>query len=466
MKNLKFIALLLMIFVAAACKKDLPFESPDPVSNDDNNQLKSSEMHVKIAVVTDIHYMDQSLLLNNAASGEAFQNYLAQDPKLIEFSDPIFRNILSQISRERPDIILIPGDLTKDGEKVSHETLAELLRQLAFNHIRVYVIPGNHDINNPVAMSYDGDNAYPTPTVTPGEFASIYANFGYNNAIYRDHNSLSYICKPAKGLWILGIDACKYDNNMETPEVSGEIKPETMEWITQRMAEANEKHINVIAMMHHGIIEHYNGQEQLDPGFVVDNWQQTADALMNAGIKIMFTGHYHANDITKRETGKKVLYDIETGSPVNTPSPFRIVTLDNNNLDVDTRYVTDIDVPFPDGMNFVTYSNIFFQQHFDFYFKYFLMYQYSLPEDIAAMISPLFRNAIMAHYAGDEKISAEERKNIKFVSENISPDLGAALMTLWTDLNPRDNRIRLNINYWNTRPDGQADQAERMVYAE
>lgn len=39
-------------------------------------------------------------------------------------------------------------------------------------------------------------------------------------------------------------------------------------------------------------------------------------------------------------------------------------------------------------------------------------------------------------------------------------------MTLWTDLGPRDNRIRLNINYWNPNPGEQADQAESMVYAE
>jgi 3',5'-cyclic AMP phosphodiesterase CpdA len=466
MKNLSFIAMMLMIFLAFSCRKDLPLESPEPLANEDNSLLKCDQLYVKIAVVSDIHYMDPSLLTNNAAQGEAFQNYLAQDPKLLEFSDPIFRNILSQVSRERPDILLIPGDLTKDGEKVSHETLAGLLRQLAFHHIRVYVVPGNHDINNPVAAAFDGNNAYPAPTVSPGEFASIYSNFGYNNAIYRDHNSLSYICQPARGLWILGIDACKYGNNLTTPEVSGAIKPETMTWIEERMAEANSKHINVIAMMHHGIIEHYTGQQQLDPGFVVDNWQETADALINMGLKVVFTGHYHANDITKRETNRKTLYDIETGSPVNTPSPFRIITLDNNSLVVDTKYVTDIDVPFPDGMDFVTYSNIFFQMHFDFYFQYFLMYQYSLPEDIAAMIAPLFRNAIMAHYAGDEKISSQERTKVKYVSDNISPELGAALMSLWTDLAPRDNKIRLNVNLWNPKPDGHEAQTGSMVYAE
>jgi hypothetical protein len=453
-----------MIIIAASCQKDLTFESHDMTSDDENSQLKISGQHLKIAVVSDIHYLDPSLLQNNAAQGLAFQTYLAQDPKLLEFSDPIFRTILSNLSRERPDILLIPGDLTKDGEKVSHETVASLLRQLAFNHIKVYVIPGNHDINNPSSEGYNGDNSYSVPTVSPAEFASVYDNFGYGDAIYTDHNSLSYICQPAKKLWILGIDACKYDENTVTPEVSGAIKPQTLQWIKERLAEAEKQHINVIALMHHGLIEHYNGQQQLDPGFVIDNWEETADMLIDAGLKVIFTGHYHANDITKREKGKNTLFDIETGSPVNNPSPYRIITLDGNSLDIETRQVSDINVSFPDGMDFVTYSTLFFQQHFDFYFKYFLMQAYLLNEETAEFIAPRFRNAIMAHYAGDERISMDESAEVKFINDYISPELAGALMTLWTDLAPADNNLRLNIHFATQGKEKQAAENEDIVY--
>jgi 3',5'-cyclic AMP phosphodiesterase CpdA len=464
MKFFRFFTLSFLVFFASSCAKDLPFDSPEKVSDDENSLLLKSGKEIKIAIVTDIHYLDPSLMQNNAASGTAFQAYLAQDPKLIEFSDPLFRTILSQLSRERPDVLLIPGDLTKDGEKVSHQTVSSLLQQFAGHRTKVFIVPGNHDINNPYSAGYNGDDTYPVPTVTPQEFSLIYEQFGFKNALYRDHYSLSYICQPTKGLWVLGIDACKYNENYVSPEVSGVIKPETMAWIEERMAEAKTKNIKVIALMHHNLMEHYTGQSQLDPGYVVDNWQESMTELLDAGLKVIFTGHYHANDITKYKNGIKAIYDIQTGSPVNIPSPYRLINLEENSIRIKTKYVTDIDVIFPGGMDFVTYSNVFFQLHFDAYFTYFLMMQYALPADAAAFVAPLFRKAVMAHYAGDETISAQEFALIQYVNDNISPDLAMALMSFWTDLQPGDNELRIKINGWDN--DNEYQPAENLAEGE
>lgn len=160
---------------------------------------------IKIAVVSDIHYMDPSLLANGAQNGEAFQNYLNADPKLIEYSDAIARKMIGEITTEKPQLVLIPGDLTKDGERVSHESIVELLQQLRAQKINVLVVPGNHDINNPEAVAYNGDLATPTPTVTASEFATLYNDFGYGSALYRDAYSLSYVSAPylTYGFWPL-----------------------------------------------------------------------------------------------------------------------------------------------------------------------------------------------------------------------------------------------------------------------
>jgi DNA repair exonuclease SbcCD nuclease subunit len=39
------------------------------------------------------------------------------------------------------------GDHTKDGELINHESVKDLLQQLADAGIKVFVVPGNHDIN-------------------------------------------------------------------------------------------------------------------------------------------------------------------------------------------------------------------------------------------------------------------------------------------------------------------------------
>jgi 3',5'-cyclic AMP phosphodiesterase CpdA len=79
---------------------------------------------LKIAVVSDLHYMAPGLLQGNAAEGTAFMAYLAQDPKLLQNSRDILISTLENLATQHPDILLIPGDLTKDGELVSHNEVA------------------------------------------------------------------------------------------------------------------------------------------------------------------------------------------------------------------------------------------------------------------------------------------------------------------------------------------------------
>lgn len=438
MKTLRFLLTLLMICFFAACTKDIPIDNLKQAPADGNKEIKSKPEQLKIAVISDIHFMDPSLLI---ADGSAFQTYLAFDPKLLQFSAPIFMTAISKIQREKPDIVLIPGDLTKDGEKVSHEAVAAILHQLTNNGIKVYVIPGNHDINNPEATIYDGDNKNPAPTIQKNDFSSIYGGFGYNDALYRDANSLSYICQPYKNLWILGIDDCKYEYNTDLAIVSGVIKPGTMTWILEKLQEAKEKNITVLSMMHHGIAEHYIGEQTLDFGYVTDNYTKDGPMLLAAGLKVMFTGHYHANDITmlSGENGD-ALYDIETGSLVTPPSPFRIITLSDNGMDIRTNRITSINCTLPLGFSFTKYSDQFLKAHMDGYFAYVLQYLFGVPAEYVSSMAPLFRNGWMAHYAGDEKITPPEQKLDNLLGD---PMLMGALQSIWTDLPPADNQLHI-----------------------
>lgn len=446
MKNLKFFFLLFLIFITASCTKDLLSESTDQLP-DDGISLKCARAKLKIAVVSDIHYMSPSLLPDDVANNQYFQDYLAKDPKLIELSDPIFRKVINDLISEKPDILLIPGDLTKDGELVNHEIVRRQLQRLKYAGIKVLVIPGNHDINNPEALSYKGETPSPVSSVTPEKFASLYGEFGYWNALYRDKYSLSYISQPFWNLWILAIDACKYDNNTgASSDVSGAIKPATMEWIRDKLAQARRKNITVLAMMHHGIMEHYIGQNTLDPGYVIENHEENAITLMNAGVRFIFTGHYHANDITEFTSDGKTLFDVETGSLVTPLSPYRIVTLDDNYININTNRVTSVNFPLPGGLDFLTYSNLFLSGHLDGYFSYVLQSQYGISEVLAQAAAPFLRNASMAHFAGDENISPEERYKIDLLAGSGAPSfLIDALNSFWTDLPPEDTEIQIRL---------------------
>lgn len=393
----------------------------------------------KIAVISDIHYMSPVLFSNNGANGAAFQSYTDQDPKLVQYSDPIFRSVLEDLKREKPDIILIPGDITKDGEKICHQAMAGFFQQLRHMGMQVFVVPGNHDINNAKAKRFDGDNAIPVDMTSADQFASIYGDFGYNKAIARDPNSLSYVAQLKPFLRLIAIDASKYEEYGPAGDVAaGRIKPQTLTWLLAQLEEARKKHIRVFGMMHHNLVEHYAGQATLDPGYVIEDWENVANKLLDAGMNIIFTGHYHANDITPYSHNGKTLFDIETGSLVTAPCPYRYVELQSTRLDISTKTVQSVNTTLPGGMAFQPFASLFLSQHLDGYFNYYLAKNLGAPAALASFAAPIFRDGIMAHFAGDENLTPAQQGKINDLSA-LSPQLAGIVTTLWTDLGEKDN---------------------------
>ncbi len=423
-------AVLSQLFLS--CKKDLTILGKHIPSGDNNHPLK-------VAIVSDIHYMDPSLLGPGGAAGMAFQNYLNQDPKLLQYSALVFKKVMADLLIEKPDIVLVPGDITKDGEKIGHQAMAGFFREFQSRGIQVYVMPGNHDINNAKAKKYIGDNAYPVEETSKTDFASIYADFGYKKAIARDDSSLSYVAQLQPGLRLISIDASMYDSYGPSGDVAeGRIKPETLTWILAQLAQAKKQNVRIFAMMHHNLIEHYTGQSQLDPGYVVDDWQNIVDTLMQAGLRVIFTGHYHANDISAYTYQGNKLFDIETGSLVTPPLPYRLITITGDKLEVTTNRVTSIDVSLPGGVDYATYANQFLSTHLDSYFYTYLTSLYGAPPDLATFAAPLFRNGIMAHFAGDENMPPDQRVLIDQLA-TLSQQLAGIVTTLWTDTGVADN---------------------------
>jgi len=410
---------------------------------------------VKFCVISDVHLYDTTL----GTTGTAFQSYLMQDRKLLVESEPILRSAINIIKSEKPSFLLITGDLTKDGEKQVHQLLAKYLDSLKAAGIPSYVIPGNHDIANPDAMSFSGATKTPVPSVTAEEFAEIYKEYGFSSAISRDDSSLSYIFEPVDGLWIFALDACRYKENTTTPIVGGKFSESTLEWIKSNLLKAKSENKVVLGMMHHGILEHYAGQKLFFPEYVVDDYQAVSKMFVQNGLNIVFTGHYHAQDITyKSYTADELngtaagIYDIETGSLVTNPNPVRTVTLSKNlSFDIKTTDVTEIDFP-TDTMSFSEYSLSYLAAGLNVLVPYILTSPassggYGLSADEAASVTPYFVQAFAAHYRGDETPSAELIATIQAFMSSSDANmvlLGTALGTLWTDIAPSDNNYTIN----------------------
>ncbi len=409
----------------------------------DNENKKVPEL-VKFMVISDIHYFDPSLFKMPITAD--FQTYLASDRKLIQESSAILQNVLASVLAEKPDFLLVPGDLTKDGEKVDHQAVANLFKTLTDKGIKVLVIPGNHDVNNPDAYNYLQVPKAAVANVQAADFATIYSSCGYGNAGERDPASLSYVSEPVNGVWVLGIDACHY---LPTSETAGSISTATLAWVKTIVAKAKQQNKVLISMMHHGMIEHFAGQSSLFSEYVISDWQNVSSTLADLGLNVVFTGHYHAQDIAKKTSTSGFIFDIETGSTVTSPCPYRIVTLNtvNKTLAIASKKIDGVAYStIPAGKTFQQYAKDYLSSGMRGIAGYMLNAQFGVPISVISTykLDSIMSNAFIAHYTGDELPSASDNINIQTVKA-VNATLGGAVQSVWTDPAPADNNITINL---------------------
>ncbi|WP_099466507.1 metallophosphoesterase [Konateibacter massiliensis] len=267
--------------------------------------------NLDIFVTTDVHYLAESLNDN----GAAFQKYISSgDGRLLHYTEEIVDAFLDETEEENPDILIISGDLTNNGEKDSHLELAEKLKNLEENtETRVYVIPGNHDIENPWARGFQGEKQYVTDSITASDFEEIYKDFGYQEAVSRDASSLSYLAVPSDDVWLLMLDTNVYQNNYKygSPATYGKIKPETLEWICECSKLAEDNNARIITVMHHNLFKH---STVLSYGFTLDNNDEVLKLFQECNLNLVLSGHIHIQDIKSDKEETNPVYDIVTSA--------------------------------------------------------------------------------------------------------------------------------------------------------
>ena len=325
----------LLLAVALVLALSVPaFAAQDSHSGADTGTLK-------IAVMSDDHYLSPSMIRDTAD----YTTALNSDRKMFAESDAILRTMLDAVRQDKPDVLLISGDLTKDGEQECHKALAKALQQLQRDvpGLKVYVINGNHDIRNADALNFntaDG-KAVPATRTDPEDFKRIY-DFIYSDptviATYtppagKEAGGLSYVARPADGYTLVVIDTGRYSSDNTSTgknehETSGAISADLEQWVIEQTAAAKARGDVVLGMQHHGLVAHFDVQPTILPMYLVNDYERLSQEYADAGMSVMFTGHSHAVDIASATTvAGNTIYDIETGSGLTYPSPLRFVEL-------------------------------------------------------------------------------------------------------------------------------------------
>jgi len=398
----------------------------------------------KFAVISDVHYYDTSL----GTTGAAFEKVLRSDRKLLKESAELLNLAIDNIIKSGVKFVLISGDLTKDGEQVNHEKVSAALSRLTDKEINVYVIPGNHDVNNPDAVRFEGDKEFPVPSISEEQFANIYKNMGYGKAVYRDENSLSYVAEPVNNLWIIAVDSTRSDENKpgQNEIVGGKLTQSQEKWLEAMLKKAKENNKSVIFMEHHGVVEHWKGQSKLHPDYLISDYKYLGELLASYNVKLAFSGHYHAQDITLGDYGKNgSIYDIETGSLSTAPCMVRIGEIKGNKVNFTAM---DMVTKYKPGTDFAKGASEFVAETVKIE-AYNTLRKYKVSEKDSNYIADSVASAFLAHYNGDEDETKKpilDTGKLSLWGKFIYSQERYVLNGLWKDLPPADNNVVLDLN--------------------
>ncbi|RRK11220.1 metallophosphoesterase [Lactiplantibacillus garii] len=277
-------------------------------------------------VISDDHVIAPSLHDNSVA----FRTYAANDAGAdLKYSATIFQAFIAQALKTKPDVVIVSGDITNNGEKASHEYVAKQLKRLTAAKIRVYVVPGNHDINNPLTRSFKGKHQYEVDGVSPEQFKQIYKQAGYGQAVQTDSNSLSYLVKPSKKTWFLMLNSAIYKSNYQqgSSTVGGGLTDGTLDWVAKIGKEAKKQGATLIPVLHHNTMDHTMIHQDYTIGYA----DQVRDVFSKAGIKLSLTGHIHAQSIKHATVNGQSLTDIASGALIIGPHYYGTLKLNQDN---------------------------------------------------------------------------------------------------------------------------------------
>ena len=266
------------------------FENPDEDETKITLEEEPPYEPPTLAIASDLHYQSHSI----TDFGKAYRDFIASsDGKLVYYLPELLEAFSEEILAQKPDALILSGDITMNGEKENHQELSEKLAKIQEGGVPVLVIPGNHDINNPHASYYFGDTKTQGQPVTAEEFYGYYHSFGYDQARSRDQASLSYVYELDERYWLMMLDTCQYD---PVNLVGGRLKEETLSWMDGQLEEAQKADVTVIPVGHHNLMP----QSSLyTTDCAMENYEEVVELLEKWKLPVYVSGHLHVQRLKK-----------------------------------------------------------------------------------------------------------------------------------------------------------------------
>ena len=283
------------------------------------------------AVASDIHYVHPVKQVGTTLADEGWvTTFKSESESLTNQSGYIIDQFLKECA-ENPkcQFVLVTGDLATHGRDYvsEHETVAAKFRKFEQETGKqVYVINGNHD------------NAKDMP-VDHKKFTEIYHEFGYDEALSTDDGTCSYSANLNDEYTLVALDTCD-----ERYRVVPNNDVTRMDWAVKQIKAAKKQGKKVIMIMHHNLLEHNPFQKLNEKNYVVNTPYSFAGLLADLGVKLVFSGHTHCNNVKSYTSFLgNTIYDFSMSSLGNFPAEYKCFNVSDSEINYETKKINHID---------------------------------------------------------------------------------------------------------------------------
>ena len=283
------------------------------------------------AVASDTHYVHPVKQAGTTLADEGWvTTFNSESESLTNQSGFIIDEFLKECA-ENPkcQFVLITGDLATHGRDYvsEHEAVAAKFRKFEKETGKqVYVINGNHD------------NAKDRP-VDHKKFTEIYHEFGYDEALSTDEGTCSYSANLNDEYTLGALDTCD-----ERYRVVPNNDITRMDWAVKQIKAAKKQGKKVIMIMHHNLLEHNPFQKLNEKNYVVNTPYSFAGLLADLGVKLVFSGHTHCNNVKSYTSFLgNTIYDFSMSSLGNFPAEYKYFNVTDSKISYETKKINHID---------------------------------------------------------------------------------------------------------------------------
>ena len=285
----------------------------------------------KISMVADLHHFSETL----ADEGQAYHLRESSDQKCLKESGAIIDSAFEKIADSDCDLVVIAGDMSNDGERVSHAEVHAKMQKLAEKK-KIFVIFSTHDwCCDGNSRRYEGDQIfYDVPTMTPPELRELYKDFGESDAYDTYINEIgaaSYAVK-LDGVRFIGLNDDKNGNGCAG------YCDEHFEWILKQVKDGKANGETVIMMEHHLVVP--NISLLINGGQIIADRIERSEALADAGLDFVIVGHSHMQRTTTYTSKNGNSFtQINVGALCGHPSPITNLTIEDDKYTIDVDHI-------------------------------------------------------------------------------------------------------------------------------